>query len=294
MAAEEINYRRFFDVNDLAAIRMEVPEVFEATHKLLLELVAGGAVTGLRIDHPDGLYLPREYFEKLQRQCAKALGIPLPKDGRAIYMVVEKILTGSEKLPKDWPVHGTTGYDFGNQVTQLLVDASAEAVITTTFRRFIGHSMHFGHLVYAKKRQVMRLALANDVNVLGNMADRLSEQNRWFRDFTLQALGRAVGETIACFPVYRTYLAPGGRVSDEDHQVIERAIFSAKRRNPAIEESVFNFCETSCCFVFLTTSMSRRARTICSSFSNFSNTLVRSWQRDWRTRCLTFLIAWPL
>jgi (1->4)-alpha-D-glucan 1-alpha-D-glucosylmutase len=250
VAAEEINYRRFFDVNDLAAIRMEVPEVFDATHKLLLELVAAGAVTGLRIDHPDGLYLPREYFEKLQRCCAKALGIPLPKDGRAIYMIVEKILTGGEKLPKDWPVHGTTGYDFANQVTHLLVDSSAEAAITNAFRRFIGHSMHFGHLVYAKKRQVMRLALANDVSVLGNMVDRLSEQNRWYRDFTLQALGRAVRETIACFPVYRTYLAPGGRVSDEDRQVIERAIAAAKRRNPAIEESVFNFLRDILMFRF--------------------------------------------
>src|ERR1035437_10973520 len=98
--------------------------------------------------------------------------------------------------------------------------------------------MHFGHLVYAKKRQVMRLSLANDVNVLGNMVDRLSEQNRWFRDFTLQALARAVQETIACFPVYRTYLAPGQPVREEDEQVVERAIAAAKRRNPGIEASV--------------------------------------------------------
>ncbi len=111
VAAEEINYRRFFDINDLAAIRMELPEVFEATHQLLLDLVGAGAVTGLRIDHPDGLYLPQEYFEKLQRRCAEALGMALPPDGRAIYMVLEKILAGSETLPKDWPVHGTTGYD---------------------------------------------------------------------------------------------------------------------------------------------------------------------------------------
>jgi (1->4)-alpha-D-glucan 1-alpha-D-glucosylmutase len=250
VAAEEINYRRFFDINDLAAIRMEVPEVFEATHQLLLELVREGAVTGLRIDHPDGLYLPREYFEKLQRHCADALRIPLPKDGRAIYMVVEKILTGNEKLPKDWPIHGTTGYEFGNQVAQLLVDASAENAFTSTYRRFLGHSTHFGHLVYAKKRQVMRLSLANDVNVLGNMADRLSEQNRWFRDFTLQALARAVRETIACFPVYRTYLAPGHPVSEEDTQVVERAINAAKRRNPAVEESVFNFLRDVLLFRF--------------------------------------------
>src|SRR5213082_1761380 len=250
VAAEEINYRRFFDVNDLAAIRVELPEVFDAAHKLLFELVASDAVSGLRIDHPDGLYRPLEYFEKIQQRCAKALAIALPQDGRAIYMVAEKILTGAEPLRKDWLVHGTTGYDFANQVMQLLVDSSAETEITKTFHRFIGHSLHFGHLVYAKKLQVMRLALANDVDVLGNMVDRLSEQNRWYRDFTLEALARAVRETIACFPVYRTYLAPGQPVSEEDRQVIERAIAAAKRRNAATEESIFNFLRDILLFRF--------------------------------------------
>ncbi len=250
VAAEEINYRRFFDVNDLAAIRVEHPKVFDAVHRLLLELVHSRAITGLRIDHPDGLYLPREYFEKLQQRCAKALAIALPQDGRAVYMVAEKILTGAETLRKDWLVHGTTGYDFANQVMQLLVDSSAETAITNAFHRFIGHSLHFGHLVYAKKLQVMKLALANDVDVLGNMVDRLSEQNRWYRDFTLEALARAVRETIACFPVYRTYLAPGRPVSEEDRQVIERAVTAAKRRNPAIEESIFNFLRDVLVFRF--------------------------------------------
>ena len=241
VAAEEINYRRFFDVNDLAAIRMELPQVFEDTHGLLLELVGKRAVTGLRIDHPDGLCLPNEYFEKVQKRCAEVLKIEAADDRRSIYMVLEKILTGTEPLRRDWPVHGTTGYDFANQVAQLLVDGSAEAEITKTFHRFLGHSIHFGHLVYAKKRLVMRLSLANDVNVLGNMLDRLSEQNRWYRDYTLDALGRAVRETIACFPVYRTYLAPDASVTEEDQGVIDRAVTSAKRRNPAIEESVFNY-----------------------------------------------------
>ena len=250
VAAEEINYRRFFDVNELAAIRMELPEVFDAAHELVLDLIRTGAVTALRIDHPDGLYLPREYLDKLQRRSAKALGLTLPKDGRAVYMIVEKILTGAEKLRADWPVHGTTGYDFTNQLAGVLVDASAEATISRTFHRFIGHTMHFGHLVYAKKRLVMRIALANEVEVLGNMLDRLSEQNRWYRDFTFEALARAVRETIACFPVYRTYLAPGQPASEDDRQAIERAIASAKRRNPAIEESIFNFLRDILLFRF--------------------------------------------
>jgi (1->4)-alpha-D-glucan 1-alpha-D-glucosylmutase len=266
VAAEEINYRRFFDVNNLAAIRMEVPEVFEEAHRLLFELVACGAVTGLRIDHPDGLYLPNDYFEKVQRRGAAALAGPAGKPGRcsasvtaagpgraearpsgppagarAIYLILEKILSGNEELRCDWPVHGTTGYDFMNDVIGLLVDGSAERAITTTFHRFIGHNLHFGHLVYAKKRLVMRLSLANDVNVLGAMFDRLSEKNRWYRDFTLDALTLAVRETVACFPVYRTYVAPDRPVSEKDRTVIERAVAAAKRRNPALEESVFNF-----------------------------------------------------
>src|SRR5712671_181326 len=250
VAAEEINYRRFFDVNNLAAIRMELPEVFDAAHQLVVGLVRSGAVTGLRIDHPDGLYLPKEYLEALQRRCAKVLGIPLPKNGCGVYMIAEKILTGAEKLRSDWPLHGTTGYDFANQAAGVFVDTSAEADMTRTFHRFIGHTMHFGHLVYAKKRLVMRLALANEVEVLGNMLDRLSEKNRWYRDFTFEALARTVRETIACFPVYRTYLAPGQPVSDEDRQVIERAIAAAKRRNPAMEESIFNFLRDILLFRF--------------------------------------------
>lgn len=250
VAAEEINYRRFFDVNDLAAIRVELPKVFDAIHRLLLDLVSSGAVTGVRIDHPDGLYLPSEYFEKLQQRCAKALGGALPKDGLAIYMVAEKILTGSETLRRDWRVHGTTGYDFANQLINLLVDSSAEESITKTFHRFIGRSVPFGHLLYAKRLQVMKLAMANEVVVLGNMLDRLSERSRWYRDFTLEALSRAVQETIACFPVYRTYLAPGQPVSDEDRATIERAIAAAKRRNPVIDESIFNFLREVLLFRF--------------------------------------------
>jgi (1->4)-alpha-D-glucan 1-alpha-D-glucosylmutase len=250
VAAEEINYRRFFDVNELAAIRVELSKVFDSVHRLLLDLVSTGAVSGLRIDHPDGLYLPGEYFQKLQQRCAKALGIALPKDGRAVYMVAEKILTGLETLRKDWRVHGTTGYDFANQATQVLVDSSAEAAITKTFHRFIGHSVPFGHLLYAKKLQVMKLAMGNDVDVLGNMLDRLSERNRGYRDFTLEALSRAVRETIACFPVYRTYLAPGQPVSEEDRRIVERAISEAKRRNPAMDESIFNYLRDVLLFRF--------------------------------------------
>ncbi|MEO5717076.1 MAG: malto-oligosyltrehalose synthase [Chthoniobacterales bacterium] len=250
VAAEEINYRRFFDVNDLAAIRMELPEVFDAAHKLVLELVETGAVTGLRIDHPDGLYLPNEYFEKLQRRVGEELRVAGPGEERALYLVVEKILSGEEQLPGAWPVHGTTGYDFMNDAIGVLVDGAAERAITSAFHKFIEHTLNFGHLVYAKKRLVMRLSLANDVNVLGAMFDRISEKNRWYRDYTLDALTLAVRETIACFPVYRTYLAPNRPVREADRAVIERAVAAAKRRNLALEESVFNFLRDILLFRF--------------------------------------------
>ncbi|MBA3964094.1 MAG: malto-oligosyltrehalose synthase, partial [Chthoniobacterales bacterium] len=169
---------------------------------------------------------------------------------RGFYLVVEKILSGEERLRADWAVHGTTGYDFMNDVIGVLVDGAAERAISATFQKFIGHTLHFGHLVYAKKRLVMRLSLANDINVLGAILDRLSEQNRWYRDYTLDALTMVVRETIACFPVYRTYSAPEREPSADDCMVIERAVTAAKRRNPALEESVFNFLRDILLFRF--------------------------------------------
>lgn len=240
VASEEINYRRFFDINSLAAIRMELPEVFDAAHRLIFELIKSDAVQGLRIDHVDGLWNPREYLEKLQARAAETLSTG--GDGRcSLYLLVEKILGPGEKLRPEWPVHGTTGYDFTNQVLALLVDKSAEKSFTETYARFTGNGTRFADLVYRTKQLTMRLSLASEVNVLGHMLNRLSEQNRWYRDFTLNALTTAVREVIACFPVYRTYLEPGRETSEDDRQVIGRAVSAAKRRNPGIEASVFDF-----------------------------------------------------
>lgn len=250
VAAEEINYRRFFDVNTLAAIRVELPEVFEATHQLLWRLLESGAVTGLRIDHPDGLYDPLGYFAALQENFARLRQTSLPADGRGVYLLGEKILSGDEKLREEWPIHGTTGYEFTNQVTGVLVDPAAEASFSETYQRFLGRNVHFPSLVYEKKRLVMRLSLANDINVLGHMLDRLSERNRLFRDYTLDSLITAVREVIACFPVYRTYLRPGRPVSEEDRAVINRAVALAKRRNAATETSIFNFLRDILLFRF--------------------------------------------
>lgn len=239
VAAEEINYRRFFDINNLAAIRMERKDVFDATHRFIFELIASGAVTGLRIDHVDGLWNPREYLEQLQKGCAALFD--LDPASRGLYLLVEKILIGSEPLRQDWPVHGTTGYDFTIQAISVLVDSTAEKPITSAYQRFVGEAIRFEDMVYETKRQTMRLSLASEINVLGSILNRLSEQNRWYRDFTLNALTTAVREVIACFPVYRTYLVPGEETSEEDRQIIHRAVAAAKRRNPALERSIFDF-----------------------------------------------------
>ena len=250
VAAEEINYRRFFDINQLAAIRVELPEVFEATHQLLWRLLEKGAVTGVRIDHPDGLFDPRGYFTALQQNYARLRGVELPEDGKGLYLLAEKILSGNEELREDWPIHGTTGYDFTTHVTQLLVDAAAAKSFSETYEKFIGRHVHFPSLIYEKKRLTMRLSLANDINVLGFMLNRLSERSRRFRDFTLNALTAAVREIVACFPVYRTYLIPGQPPSAEDIAVVNRATALAKRRNAGTDASIYDFLRDILLFRF--------------------------------------------
>ncbi|MDX2080636.1 MAG: malto-oligosyltrehalose synthase [Terrimicrobiaceae bacterium] len=240
VAAEEINYRRFFDINTLAAIRVEIPEVFEASHQLVLELLARGDVTGLRIDHVDGLWNPREYLERLQSRHAEATG--RPGDDQSLYVVVEKIVDSTrEMLPENWATAGTTGYEFANQAVNVLVDASAVSHLTETYRRFTGVTDTFADLAYEKKRLVMETSFQSEVSDLGRKLDRLSELHRDYRDLTRNLLTSAVREVIGCFPVYRTYATPGVQASEADERAILRAMSQARRRNPAIEKPVFDF-----------------------------------------------------
>ncbi|MGB8167407.1 MAG: malto-oligosyltrehalose synthase [Chthoniobacteraceae bacterium] len=232
VAGEEINYRRFFDVNTLAAIRMELPEVFEATHRLLLELIAGGHLTGVRIDHIDGLAYPREYLTQLRQ-----------RGGDSLFLLVEKILGPGERLRADWPVQGTTGYEFANQLVQLLVSAQNAPQLAMTYDRFLGFRLDYREVAYRSKKLVMQSSMASEVNGLGNLLNRISESHRWYRDFTVNALTTAVREVIACFPVYRTYLDPERPADDSDARIVSRAIGAARRRNPAMERTVFEFLQ---------------------------------------------------
>jgi len=241
VAAEEINYRRFFDVNELAAIRVENTVVFNTIHKFIFELLEIGSVTGLRIDHVDGLYNPKQYLTQLQEHYSGFANTDLADSGPELYLIVEKILAEEEKLRSDWPVFGTTGYDFTTDVTQLLVDPTHGEQFSKIYRDYIERYVHFESLIYEKKKLVMDVALASDIEALGHMLSRVSERDRLHRDFTIDSLSTAVRELIACFPVYRTYITAESGVSETDRQVILRAVRTVKRRNPAIDVSIFDF-----------------------------------------------------
>lgn len=232
VAGEEINYRRFFDVNTLAAIRMELAEVFDATHRLLFELIDAGHISGVRIDHIDGLAYPREYLTRLSE-----------RGGSGLYLLVEKILGADEKLRPDWPVHGTTGYEFASQVMQVLVHEEGVEELSAAYEKFIGFNLDYSEVVYRSKKLVMQTSMASDANVLGNLLNRISESHRWYRDFTLNSLTTALRELIACFPVYRTYVDPTQPADESDVRVIRRALWLARRRNPALERTVFEFIQ---------------------------------------------------
>ena len=266
VATEEINYRRFFDINSLGAIRAEDPAVFDKTHQLVFSLVASGKISGLRIDHADGLQDPEDYFKRLQSACfirmfgeVQETQQPVGEEDKdaairekydrivaadptykPFYIIGEKILLKAEKLPESWPVFSTTGYDFAIQVNGLFVDTSNGKVFETLYARFLQHRIDFQDVVYEKKKLVMQVSMSSEINTLGYHLNRISEQNRHTRDFTRNSLIKSIVEVIAYFPVYRTYIN-NYDVSERDSQYIESAIGRAKRQNPAISASIFDF-----------------------------------------------------
>jgi (1->4)-alpha-D-glucan 1-alpha-D-glucosylmutase len=226
VAVDEINYRRFFDVNDLAALRMDETGVFDSTHKLIFELIDRGLIDGLRIDHVDGLYDPEAYLERLQ--------------WRPLYVVVEKILAPYERLPETWPVQGTTGYEFAALTTSWLVCNEYEVRMTRRYRQFTESDATFEQIAYDSKRLVMRSSLAAEIEVLATQLDRIAQLDRHTADFTRAAIREAIREVIACFPIYRTYVSHRG-VSDEDRRIVNWAVNVARKRSAGVELSAFDF-----------------------------------------------------
>ncbi|UUX95098.1 malto-oligosyltrehalose synthase [Aquabacterium sp. J223] len=251
VASDEINYRRFFDVNDLAALRQEEPAVFEATNGFALELAAAGKVDGLRIDHPDGLHDPAQYFRRLQEGYARRVGLVLPRqdaDGRPprpLYVLAEKIAAGHEDVPLDWALHGTTGYRFANLANGVLVDTTARERFDRIWAHHTGDRRDFEALAHEGKHLIMRTTLASELNVLSTELLRIARAHRRTRDFTLNTLRRALAQVAACMPVYRTYLVDeeGAQPSEQDQRFIAWALGQARRHREAAEPEVLDFLQ---------------------------------------------------
>jgi len=271
VAAQEINYRRFFDINDLAGLRTEDPRVFSVIHTRTFEWVAQGGVSGLRIDHPDGLADPSGYFHDVQEaifliRCRHRFNEEQndPRDWvstmtavlarfreamsadshprRAFFpVVVEKILSGDEHLPESWPIDGTVGYEYLNVLNGIFVNRLSEHATDQTYQTFTGDREPFDDLLYRSKTLITLASLASEINALARQLNRVSEQDRRSRDFTHDDLRTAIREVVACFPVYRTYLRPGEPITDRDRQYIERAVTEARLRASGLDPSLFDF-----------------------------------------------------
>ncbi|MFT3717487.1 malto-oligosyltrehalose synthase [Pseudorhodoferax sp.] len=244
VAADEINYRRFFDINELAALRVEDERVFEATHALALDLAAAGIVDGLRIDHPDGLRDPAQYFARLQegyrrrRAALQPDAAPEP-DALALYVVAEKITASHADMPRDWPLHGTTGYRFGALLNGLVTDRSQGARMERIWRSFTGNAEPYADTVFAAKRAVAHGALGAELNLLATQLKRIAGANRRTRDYGFTTLREAIAETAAAMPVYRTYVVE--QASEQDRRFIDWAVAQARRRSAIADPSVFDF-----------------------------------------------------
>ncbi len=265
VSAQEINYRRFFDINDLVGLRMEDPRVFAATHKLIRKLLAEQLVAGLRLDHPDGLLNPVQHFIRTQMlyaasQCCGPEAIPPLADNGIevevqdlfgthdwihsqppLFLLVEKILEPGEKLPHDWTVDGTVGYDFLNLVNGIFIDRRNERQLTNIYERFIGGPVDPSLMLNEAKKLIMETSLSSEVTVLSHILEEIANADRHARDFTRSALSDAILEAIACFPVYRTYIDERGNVSESDRAYVSQAIAEAKRRNPGTTAAIFDF-----------------------------------------------------
>ena len=227
--AEELSYRRFFNIETLAGLRVEDDAVFADTHRLVLDLVSAGTLDGLRVDHVDGLADPEGYLCRLRDATGGA------------YVVVEKILEAEEELPGSWPVAGTSGYDFLNRVNQLFVDPAGETSMLASYARFTGEEQSYREVVHAAKIQIMRDELAAEVERLTGLLADVCEGHRRQRDHTRRELRDALREVIAAFPVYRTYARPGRPVTSADRVHVAAAVARARHRRADLDAELLGF-----------------------------------------------------
>jgi (1->4)-alpha-D-glucan 1-alpha-D-glucosylmutase len=234
---ETINYRRFFTITDLVGMRVEDSQVFDATHNLILRLISRGAVVGLRIDHIDGLRDPLAYLKRLQERL---VGEDASNANAEAYVLVEKILARNEDLPADWPVAGTTGYDYLNFANRVMVNPEGAQEIERVYANFVGRKMKFEDVLYEKKKLVMGTILGVEMRSLGRQLGELAAQARYARDLPRHELSEALIETTACFAVYRTYIR-NLDLPAEATKVLEDALAEARRRKPALNPQCVDF-----------------------------------------------------
>jgi (1->4)-alpha-D-glucan 1-alpha-D-glucosylmutase len=240
VALEVINYRRFFSINDLISIRIEDPQVFNATHSLLIKLAADGKISGFRIDHIDGLYDPQGYLALLQSRLAPKAKTGVAEEGA--YVLVEKILEAGEKLPEDWPVAGTTGYDFMNMVGGLFVEPQGFKQLQRIFTEFTGDATDFHTIVYDKRKLIMASLFGGEIESLGYQLGLLAEEDRAAKDIHHSALTKSLFEVTACLPVYRTYIRHY-EVSARDRAYLDQAVTAARERHPALDPGALGFLQ---------------------------------------------------
>jgi (1->4)-alpha-D-glucan 1-alpha-D-glucosylmutase len=229
-AKQDLGYRRFFDVNTLVGLRAEDMQVFSDTHMLVIRWLREGVLDGIRADHPDGLLDPRQYFERLRNEAPD------------VWILGEKILEPGESLRTEWPIDGTTGYDYLNQATGLFIESNNEEAFNRIYTAFTADTTDYLAVCRDKKHLVLRELLGSDVNRLTALLANIFENHREQRDFTRIDASRAIRELVACFTVYRTYVVPDrDEITDEDRRYIEEAVTSAKNNRPEIDPELFDF-----------------------------------------------------
>ncbi len=248
VAADDINYRRFFNIATLAGLRMELPDVFDHAHRFVFKLMEDDLLDGLRIDHIDGLFDPKAYLDRL-----RSAG-PRSREGGLPYLVVEKILGADEPLRDDWPVDGTTGYEFTNLLTGLFIRTGNEYAFAQCYASFVGPMPSYDAIVLASKLQIIDNEMSSELQRLARSATRVAREDASTTDFTHTVLQRAIRQIVAAFPVYRTYIDGENAPTSEDMTQLDTAIERAARNDTAIDASVFAFLRQLLSGVLLDTS----------------------------------------
>ncbi len=224
--------------------------VFMETHSIILDMIEQKKINGLRIDHPDGLLNPSKYFNTLQKEVGERIGISflnfeenqISSKRLPIYVIAEKIVAPFEKIPQNWAIHGTIGYEFLNSVNNLFLDGKNKKKFTGIYRRFINKEIDFNELVIKCKKNIMRTALTSELSTLSNYLNQISEKHYGARDYTLNSLREALTEIIASFPVYRTYISEDEK-NNKDADYIKWAVGLAKKRSMSTDSSIYDFIE---------------------------------------------------